>query len=134
VRLLHERLAQAAGRQCIARRGSYHACSCPGPVPGRRLAVDEWRTRVRVTLCGDGTELCAKLTWLSEKIKTAENAKYLGDYVVKGAEKTKPNAWKGEVHFDGQTAMGTIKLVSGNRIELSGCLLGLCKSVAFTRI
>jgi len=91
-------------------------------------------TRVKVTLCGDGTELCAKLTWLSEKAKTPENLKDLNGYVVTEAEKTTDNAWKGEVHFNGQSAEGTIKLTGQNTIEVKGCKLGLCRSVKFQRI
>lgn len=91
-------------------------------------------TRVKVTLCGDGTELCAKLTWLSEKAKTPENLKDLNGYVVSEAEKTTDNAWKGQVHFNGQSAEGTIKLTGQNTIEVRGCKLGLCRSVKFQRI
>lgn len=91
-------------------------------------------TRVRVTLCGDGTELCAKLTWLSEKAKTPENLRDLNGYVVTEAEKTTDNAWKGEVHFNGLSAEGTIKLIGQNTIEVRGCKLGLCRSVKFQRI
>lgn len=106
---------------------------------GDLTPVGSWQdskgeTRVRVTLCGDGTDLCAKLTWLSEKAKTPENLQYLNAYVVQGAEQTRENAWKGEVHFNGQTANGTIKLTGQNSIELSGCKMGLCQSIKFKRI
>jgi uncharacterized protein (DUF2147 family) len=91
-------------------------------------------TRVKVTLCGDGTDLCAKLTWLREDAKTARNIGDLGKYVVREAQRASDNAWKGEVHFNGQTANGKIELVSKNTIKLSGCKMGMCKSLDFTRI
>jgi len=91
-------------------------------------------TRVKVTMCGDGTQLCATLTWLRDDARTEENLAYLNKRVVNAARQTRDNAWKGTVHFNGQSATGTIKLVGEDTITLSGCKLGMCKSFQFVRI
>jgi len=90
-------------------------------------------TRVSVTLCGDGTQLCAQLTWLSDKARTPENAAHLNTLVVAGAKHVAENTWKGKVHFAGQSATGKIELVSPNAIKLSGCKL-VCKTFSFVRV
>ena len=92
------------------------------------------QTKVKVTLCGDGTQLCAKLTGLSGRAKTAENVQLLNHYVVDRADRASDSSWKGVVHFNGETAIGNIELVSMDTITLSGCQLGMCKSFQFKRI
>jgi uncharacterized protein (DUF2147 family) len=89
--------------------------------------------RVNVTLCGDGTELCAQLTWLSEEASTEDNLGLLNGYVVNKARLTAANKWKGTVHFDGDSATGSIALVSANTMKVSGCKL-VCKTFEFNRI
>ena len=91
-------------------------------------------TRYHVTLCGDGTELCAKLTWLRADLRTPENLRYLNAYVLKGAHQAKPDTWTGTIIFNGETHSGSVRRVGPDNIELKGCTLGLCKSVEFTRI
>lgn len=85
-------------------------------------------------MCGDGTQLCAVLTSLLGKARTPGNLRLLNTYVVEGAERANANSWEGIVHFDGQTAQGKITLISGRQIELSGCKLGVCKTVQFDRV
>lgn len=107
-------------------------------VSGDVSPVGTWQqstgeTRVNVTMCGDGTQLCAQLTWLSEEARTAENAAHLNTLVVSGAKPVADNTWKGKVQFAGQSATGKIELVSPNTIKLSGCKL-ICKTFNFQRI
>jgi len=92
------------------------------------------KARVKVTLCGDGTQLCAELTGLGGDAKTAKNLQLLHTYVVDGAEQDAANHWQGKVRFNGQTAMGDIRLMSSDTITLSGCQLGMCKSFEFKRL
>ena len=92
------------------------------------------QARVRVTLCGDGTQLCAKLTGLSGKARTPENLQLLNSYVVEAAALTDTNQWQGTVHLNGQTADGHITLVSANTISVSGCQMGFCKTFTFQRV
>lgn len=104
-----------------------------GPTPVGSWQATTGEARVKVTLCGDGTELCAKLVWLSEEARTKDNVRLLNDYVVNRARPSGERGWKGTVHFDGNTATGSIKLVSANTMTVSGCKL-VCKTFKFNRI
>jgi len=105
----------------------------------RSSPVGSWQSadgqaRVRVTMCGDGTELCALLTGVSGQARTPENLGLLNSYVVDRAQMADANAWQGTVHFNGETAVGHITLDSTNTITVSGCQLGMCKTFQFKRI
>lgn len=91
-------------------------------------------SRYKVTYCGDGTQLCAKLTWLRDDAKTEENLPYLGAYVVKGAVPAGGNKWKGRVNYNGETYAGSVTMVSANAMTLKGCKGVFCKSMKFSRI
>ncbi|MDB5562658.1 MAG: hypothetical protein JWN11_2076 [Hyphomicrobiales bacterium] len=100
--------------------------------------VGSWETstgesRYKVSLCGDGTALCAKLTWLRSDARTPDNLPYLNTYVLKGAQQTRANKWQGTVAFQGKSVGGSLTLVSSDTIRLSGCQV-LCKSLEFHRI
>jgi uncharacterized protein (DUF2147 family) len=91
-------------------------------------------SRYQVSLCGDdGTELCAKLTWLRADARTAENLAYLNKWVVK-AHATQANKWRGTVNYKGDTVSGSVTLVDGDTLKLSGCKGIFCKSLRFTRV
>ena len=90
--------------------------------------------RVRVTMCGDGTQLCAKLTGLSGEARTSENLGLLNTYVVSGATQADTGEWRGTIHFNGQTAEAHITMVSASTIRVAGCQLGMCKTFEFRRI
>lgn len=101
--------------------------------------VGTWQTttgesRYAVSYCGNGTELCAKLTWLREDAKTPENLALLNKYVVQGAEPTAQNKWRGTVKYDGHTVSGSVTLVGEDKMSLSGCQLIACRKVDFVRI
>ena len=101
--------------------------------------VGTWQTttgesRYAVSYCGDGTELCAKLTWLREDAKTPENLALLNKYVVQGAQPTAQNKWRGTVKYDGHTVSGSVTLVGEDKMSLSGCQLIACQKVDFVRI
>jgi hypothetical protein len=89
---------------------------------------------VKVSLCGDGTQFCAKLTGLSGAARTPRNLELLNSYVVAGAQLSDENAWEGTVRFNGQTAQGHIVMVGANVIQVSGCELGMCKTFEFRRV
>ena len=101
--------------------------------------VGTWQTttgesRYAVSYCGDGTELCAKLTWLREDAKTPENLALLNKYVVQGAQATAQNKWRGTVKYDGHTVSGSVTLVNEDMLSLRGCQLIACQKVDFVRI
>lgn len=90
--------------------------------------------RYKVSLCGDGTQLCAKLTWLRKDARTQSNLRYLNTYVVKGAQPVKDNTWKGAVTYNGATVSGSVTLVGRDALKLKGCALAFCQSLDFVRI
>lgn len=91
-------------------------------------------SRYKVTYCGDGTQLCAKLTWLRDDARTNENLPYLGAYVVKGAVPTGGDEWKGRVNYNGETFAGSVTMVSADAMTLKGCRGMFCQSMRFNRI
>jgi uncharacterized protein (DUF2147 family) len=91
-------------------------------------------SRYKVSYCGDGTQLCAKLTWLRDDAKTDENLAYLNRYVVKGATPTAANKWAGRVSYAGDTYDGSLTMTGQNSLKLSGCKGMFCKTMSFSRI
>jgi len=89
--------------------------------------------QVKVTLCGDGTQLCARLISVSGEARTEGNLELLNAYVVNEASPVTETKWRGTVHFDGDSAMGSIELVSDTTMTVSGCKL-LCRTFEFTRV
>ena len=43
-------------------------------------------SRFKVSLCGDGTELCAQLVWLRDDARSSANAPLLNKYVLMNAK------------------------------------------------
>ena len=91
-------------------------------------------SRYRVTYCGDGTQLCAKLTWLRKDARTDENLAYLNRYVVKGAVEAAANTWEGQLNYGGETFDGSLVMTGSNSLKLSGCKGVFCKTMNFDRI
>jgi hypothetical protein len=92
------------------------------------------QARVRVTMCGDGTALCARLTAVSGEARTPENLQLLNHYVVDRAQPADAGTWQGTMHFNGQTADGHITMVSANTVKVSACEMGMCKTIEFHRV
>lgn len=113
--------------------------SMPAWAAGAASPAGAWQStdglaRVQVSMCGDGTQLCAKLTRLTGTARTPENLSMLNNLVVVGAQQTALNLWLGTVHFGGQTAEGHIAMRDANDIVVSGCKLGMCKTMEFRRV
>jgi uncharacterized protein (DUF2147 family) len=104
------------------------------PSPAGAWQTSDGTARVKVSMCGDGTQLCAVLTSISGKARTPGNLRLLNTYVVAGAQRATANVWQGIVHFNGDTAQGKITLVTAGQIELNGCKLGMCKTLLFERV
>ena len=98
-----------------------------------------WQTvsgesRFEVTLCGDGTEVCARLVWLRDDARTADNLSYLNSYVLKGAKRALENKWRGSAEYMGEVVKGMLTLVDGNTMTINGCKGALCQKFELTRI
>jgi uncharacterized protein (DUF2147 family) len=92
-------------------------------------------SRYDVTLCGDGTQLCARLIWLGNGADNEQNMPYLNTLLIDKAVRVSEGEWKGDLHLFGQTAAGTIKQVSDDHISLRGCVAYiLCKDYQMYRI
>ena len=91
-------------------------------------------SRYEVTLCGDGTKLCARLTWLRADMRTAENLQYLNTYVVRGARSINTNKWQGTINYAGEKIGGSVVLVNANKMRLTGCKLLACQTLDFNRV
>lgn len=108
-------------------------------VPAHASPVGMWEIEMRdsrydVTLCGDGTQLCAELVWLGRGADNAENLPYLNTMLIDHARQTRPGEWKGELHIYGQRAAGTISQTSANQITLKGCVAFIvCKTYKMYR-
>ncbi|HEY4202844.1 MAG TPA: DUF2147 domain-containing protein [Devosiaceae bacterium] len=98
-----------------------------------------WQTstgesRYEVSMCGDGTQLCAKLIWLSDSPVNNGSEKYLNTFLIEKAKQVGPNKWSGDVHAKGQTLSGTVTLRDANTIDLRGCLMAIfCKGFVLNR-
>lgn len=96
--------------------------------------IESRDSRYDVTLCGDGTQLCAELVWLGRGADNPTNMPYLNTLLIDRATPTKQGVWKGKLQLFGQTADGTISLVGPDQITLRGCVaLILCKSYQMYR-
>ncbi|HHY50846.1 MAG TPA: DUF2147 domain-containing protein [Alphaproteobacteria bacterium] len=107
------------------------------------LAADSpagtWQTstgesRFEVTLCGDGTEVCARLVWLREDVRTPENLPYLNSYVLVGAKRALENKWRGEAEYLGELVKGTLTMVDADTMTINGCKGALCQKFVLTRM
>ncbi|HVW91811.1 MAG TPA: DUF2147 domain-containing protein [Devosia sp.] len=102
------------------------------PVGTWQLATGE--SRFKVELCGDGTQLCAKLTWLRDDARTPDNLALLNKYVLRDARMALTNKWRGETQYQGEIVKGTITMVGPDTMTLDGCKGALCKVVQLKRL
>ena len=106
----------------------------PTPSPVGSWQISSGESRYNVTVCGSGSQLCAKLVWLRADAKTADNLRYLNKFVVRGAQPIAPHKWSGSVSFAGETLRGSLTQVNANLMTLQGCKGVFCKSVQLQRI
>ncbi len=102
--------------------------------PEGKWEIEMRDSRYDVTLCGDGTQLCAELVWLGNGADSPENLPYLNTMLIDHAKQVAPDQWKGELSIYGQKAAGTITQDSENSITVEGCVLFvICKSYRMYR-
>jgi uncharacterized protein (DUF2147 family) len=109
------------------------------PALAAQSPAGTWQTvtgesRFEVSLCGDGTQVCAKLVWLRDDARTPENLPYLNSYVLRDAARALENKWRGSAEYMGEVVKGTLTLVDGNTITINGCKGALCQKFELTRI
>ena len=87
-----------------------------------------------MSLCGDGTQLCVRLTWLRKDARSPENLARLDTDVLRHASPVADNQWRGVVTYEGKAAGGSLTLVSANRLSLQGCQFTDCRQVDLVRL
>ncbi len=102
--------------------------------PTGQWEVSTGESRYRITYCGDGRELCAKLTWLRDDARTDENLALLNRYVVRHAKPGEENTWVGVMQYDGETYEATARLVNSDAMELRSCSGVFCRSFTLRRL
>lgn len=91
-------------------------------------------SRYAVSYC-EGDALCGELIWLSEGASTPEKTKYLNTMLIKYIKPTAANTWTGEMDLLGERVAGTVKQVSDDVLELSGCkFIMFCRSYKLYRV
>ena len=97
--------------------------------------ADDGESRYEVSLCGDGTQLCAKLIWIRPDVTNERNSVYIDTYVVNGAKRKTDREWRGNISLYGHTVSGNVQAYSQNKLVVRGCaLLVICIRKGLTRI
>ena len=92
-------------------------------------------TQFTVSLCGDGTQLCGMLTWLSDADYNDQYLPYLNRSMADRMVQDAPNRWKGNMRLMGHRLSGTITQQSEDHMTLSGCaFLVVCKTYQMYRV
>jgi uncharacterized protein (DUF2147 family) len=102
--------------------------------PTGQWEVSTGESRYRITYCGDGEALCARLTWLRDDARTEENVALLNSYVVRGAQPAEGNTWVGTMEYDGETYAAKATLLNRDAMELKSCSGVFCRSFTLRRI
>ena len=105
-----------------------------GQSPAGTWQTTSGESRFEVTLCGDGTQVCAQLVWLRDDARTSENLQYLNQYVLIGAKRAVENKWRGQAEYLGEVVKGTLTLVDGDTMTINGCKGALCQKFELNRL
>jgi len=85
--------------------------------------AEDGESRYEVTLCGDGSQLCAKLIWIRADVTNDRNKVYIDTYVVNGAKRYSFREWRGNISLYGHTVYGNVQSFGKNRLKVKGCAL-----------
>lgn len=103
--------------------------------PVGRWQSDTGESRYQLSMCGDGTQLCARVIWLRSDIEATPARKYLGTYMLEDARRVGPHKWHGIVHFMGYRLAGDVTVVNPSTIALRGCAFAIfCKTFHLKRL
>ena len=97
--------------------------------------ADDHESRYDVTLCGDGSQICAKLVWIQPDKINGRNIQYLDKYVIHKANRATPGEWRGQIDIYGTKVGGSMKIVGQDKIDVVGCAFYvLCQGFSLDRI
>lgn len=109
--------------------GSVHAS------PEGLWELDSRDTRLQIHYCGDGTQLCGTLAWLSDIDYNVQYQPYLNTPVTNGVPQVGANRWKGGMRLLGRDITGTIVQRSEDQMSLTACaFLVVCKTYQMYRV
>lgn len=106
---------------------------------GSAQAADPFGTWVRpstgtqVNFYACGAKLCAKIA----SVKDEARKKEVGTVIMKGADKTGDNTWKGDLLDveSGKIYAGVVTLESASALNLQGCVaMVLCRGETWTKV
>lgn len=91
-------------------------------------------TRFQLDMCGDGTQLCGKLVWLSDADYNEQYKQYLNAPMAREMKPVATGRWKGDMMLLGHKLSGTLTQDSANQMTLQGCaFLVVCKTYKMFR-
>ncbi len=103
--------------------------------PEGNWQAEDGDSRYEVALCGDGTQLCVKLTWINPNKINDRNQQFIDKYVVYQAKRTRPAEWRGDINIYGTVVGGRVKLLGSDAVKVTGCAYWLfCQSFMLKRI
>ncbi len=111
-----------------------------GVVPAQASPAGVWEletrdTRFGIELCGDGTQLCGTLVWLSDTDYNVQYKPFLNTPMANQIAQTGPNRWKGAMRLFGRDVTGTITQRSEDVMTLTGCMfMVVCKTYEMYRV
>jgi uncharacterized protein (DUF2147 family) len=126
------KIAKLASAACLLISLATPAFAVSSPAGTWQTTTGE--SRFEIELCGDGTEVCAKLVWLRDDARTAENISYLNSYVLLGAKRALENKWRGQAEYLGEVVTGTLTMVGADTMTINGCKGALCQKFVLNRI
>lgn len=94
---------------------------------------DEFGTIFEISLCGDGSDLCAILIDVQGKSRTEQNLAYVNQQVLQ-ADQTAETEWKGTVIYNGSEANATVSQNGPDSLSITGCRMILCQTIVFSRM
>ncbi|MEO9297720.1 hypothetical protein [Devosia alba] len=128
--MMRKMFAMAAGLVMLA-GGAGAAIASPNGV----WELDSRDTRIALQLCGDGTQLCGTLVWLSDVDYNKQYERFLNSPVASAIKQTGPNRWKGDMQLLGHKINGTITQRSETQMTLQGCaFLVVCKTYQMFKV
>lgn len=99
--------------------------------------ADNGESRYALELCGDGTQLCAKLTWIQPNKINDRNKQYIDQLVVDHANLVQkdPMTWAGDINVYGNKVSGRVTLVNSDRFTVRGCAFFIfCEETGANRV
>lgn len=118
------------------------AASLASVLASPALAADSpeglWKTgpgdaEYRLKYCGDGDDLCGWLVYSADQSEQAQS--YVNKMTLDTAKSTGPSSWKGNMVVAGNSASGTINLVSKDKLMINACVMFvICGEFALHRV